>query len=61
MALCRIMSWPFSGRPLPPTEWPAHGTGDVELAQEFPNARAELYWAAEQREIVLASQKKRAG
>jgi len=55
------MSWPFSGRPLPPTEWPAHGTGDVELAQEFPNARAELYWAAEQREIVLASQKKRAG
>jgi predicted ATPase len=32
---------------------PAQKTLDGELAQEFPNARAALHWAAQQREIVL--------
>ena len=35
---------------------PAQGTHDVELAREFPNARAALHWAAEQQEIVLGLQ-----
>jgi predicted ATPase/DNA-binding XRE family transcriptional regulator len=33
--------------------WPTLGTLEEELLQEFPNARAALHWAAEQREIVL--------
>jgi predicted ATPase len=35
---------------------PVQGTLDVELAQEFPNARAALRWAAERREIALGLQ-----
>ena len=33
--------------------WPAQGIHAVELLQDFPNARAALHWATEQREIVL--------
>jgi predicted ATPase/transcriptional regulator with XRE-family HTH domain len=33
--------------------WPTQGTHEVELLQDFPNARAALHWAAEQREVVL--------
>lgn len=32
--------------------WPAQETQAVEFLQEFPNMRAALHWAAEQREIV---------
>ncbi len=33
--------------------WPTQETHEVDLLQDFPNARAALHWAAEQREIVL--------
>jgi predicted ATPase/transcriptional regulator with XRE-family HTH domain len=33
--------------------WPAQETQAVEFLQDFPNMRAALHWAAEQREIVL--------
>jgi predicted ATPase/transcriptional regulator with XRE-family HTH domain len=33
--------------------WPTQGTHEVELLQDFPNARAAWHWAAEQREVVL--------
>src|SRR6266699_3167677 len=33
--------------------WPTQGTHDVDLLQDFPNARAALHWATEQREIAL--------
>src|SRR6266851_682641 len=33
--------------------WPTQGTRDVALLQDFPNARAALHWATEQREIAL--------
>jgi tetratricopeptide (TPR) repeat protein len=33
--------------------WPTQETNEVDLLQDFPNARAALHWAAEQREIVL--------
>src|SRR5712691_5391322 len=33
--------------------WPTQETHGVDLLQDFPNARAALHWAAEQRESVL--------
>jgi predicted ATPase len=33
--------------------WPTQGAHEMDLLQDFPNARAALHWAAEQRESVL--------
>jgi predicted ATPase/DNA-binding XRE family transcriptional regulator len=33
--------------------WPTQGLHEMDLLQDFSNARAALHWAAEQREIVL--------
>ncbi len=33
--------------------WPIQETQEVDLLQDFPNMRAALHWAAEQREVVL--------
>src|SRR5260370_9618267 len=33
--------------------WPTQETHEVDLLQDFPNARAALHWATEQRESVL--------
>ena len=33
--------------------WPTQGTHDVDLLQDFPNARAALHWATGQRETAL--------